>query len=192
MYVLSENMISQSRSRLTQQRPDQSRKRGTLEADLLMSTFADVHLGHMTMPQLHQYDLLLDENDWDLYYWATQEPSPTSMETAEGAGSDWATKSAGGSPRTKDEPTKSWQQGGAKNGEWAQTVGAFKPAYRPVPARWRDSEILGMIRAHVLERAAGGLRLGADLAVGGEGLAQGERSTGGGGGLGRMPEVKQF
>ena len=59
----------------------------------------------LNIEQLRQYDLILDENDWDLYYWATQEPSITSMETAEGAGSDWATKEAGGSPRTKDEPT---------------------------------------------------------------------------------------
>ena len=58
---------------------DQSRKRGTLESDLLLSTFADANLGRMTAKQLQQYDLFLDENDWDIYYWATQEPSPTSM-----------------------------------------------------------------------------------------------------------------
>lgn len=63
---------------------DQSRKRGTLESDLLLSTFADANLAAMTPKQLEQYDLFLDENDWDIYYWATQEPSPTSRETAEG------------------------------------------------------------------------------------------------------------
>jgi succinate dehydrogenase flavin-adding protein (antitoxin of CptAB toxin-antitoxin module) len=65
---------------------DQSRKRGTLESDLLMSTFAEAHLREMTPAQMAQYDLFLDENDWDIYYWATQEPTPTSQETAEGAG----------------------------------------------------------------------------------------------------------
>src|SRR6266536_745391 len=65
---------------------DQSRKRGTLESDLLMSTFAEAHLRDMTPGQMAQYDLFLDENDWDIYYWATQEPRPTSQETTEGAG----------------------------------------------------------------------------------------------------------
>jgi len=34
-------------------------------------------------------------------------------------------------------------------GEWAQTVGTFKAAYRPVPARVKESDILGMLRDHV-------------------------------------------
>ncbi|KAF2729858.1 putative succinate dehydrogenase assembly factor 2, mitochondrial, partial [Polyplosphaeria fusca] len=115
----------------------QSRKRGTLESDLLLSTFADTNLAHMSASQLQQYDLFLDENDWDIYYWATQEPTPTSLETAEGA--------AG-----KDE----WKRSPA-SGEWAQTVGTFKPAYRPVPRRWEGSEILGLLREHVRSRSAG-------------------------------------
>lgn len=41
-------------------------------------------------------------------------------------------------------------------GEWAQTVGAFKPAYRPVPVRWKDSEILELLRNHVRSRSADG------------------------------------
>ena len=28
----------------------------------------------MTREQMAQYDRFLDENDWDIYYWATQEP----------------------------------------------------------------------------------------------------------------------
>ena len=78
---------------------DQSRKRGTLESDLLMSTFAEAHLRDMTPAQMAQYDLFLDENDWDIYYWATQEPSPTPMETAEGAGSQKASPVASASGR---------------------------------------------------------------------------------------------
>ncbi|KAF1948986.1 DUF339-domain-containing protein [Byssothecium circinans] len=139
----------------------QSRKRGTLESELLMSTFADANLATMTASQLQQYDLFLDENDWDIYYWATQEPSPTSLETAEGSGS---------SPNAqgKDE----WKRAPA-SGEWAQTVGTFKPAYRPVPARWRDSEILKLLRSHVEIRSKG---VGREEAKG----------------LGKMPEIKVF
>lgn len=129
-----------------------------------MSTFADANLANMNASQLQQYDLFLDENDWDIYYWATQEPSPTSMETAEGSGADLATENAQG----KDE----WKRSPAK-GEWAQTVGTFKPAYRPVPARWRDSDVLKLLRAHVEQRSGGS---GKDDATG----------------LGKMPEIKVF
>lgn len=164
-------------------RIDQSRKRGTLESELLMSTFADANLATMTPAQLAQYDLFLDENDWDIYYWATQEPSPTSTETAEGASSNYASSAAQG--QEKDE----WKREPAK-GEWAQTVGTFKPAYRPVPERWRNSEILGMLRRHVQVRSAGGVSEG-EAQVDGKGLAQSVKATGGGG-LGMMPEIRHF
>ena len=83
-----------------------------------------------------EYDLFLDENDWDIYYWATQEAPAAGAETA-------------GTP----EPEKAPQQS-PRPGEWAQTVGTFKPAYRPVPARWRDSDILRSLREHVRRRRA--------------------------------------
>ncbi|KAL2757895.1 hypothetical protein ACRALDRAFT_1061166 [Sodiomyces alcalophilus JCM 7366] len=95
----------------------QSRKRGTLESDLVLSTFADAYLPTMSVELMSQYDRFLDENDWDIYYWDIQ-------------------------VRSRPE------------GEWAQTVGTFKPAYRPVPSRWRDSEILRLIREHVRSRRA--------------------------------------
>ncbi len=175
---------------------DQSRKRGTLESDLLMSTFAEAHLREMTPKQLAQYDKFLDENDWDIYYWATQEPSPTSRETAEGAGPgpEGATLNAQGKdkmsavaqgtdPGKQTGPeleTDEWRKGGPRSGEWAQTVGTFKPAYRPVPARWKNSEILAMLRRHVISRSAGGIH--EDKAdISGEGLAQGVKGAGGGG-----------
>ncbi|AOW26507.1 Flavinator of succinate dehydrogenase family protein [Candida albicans] len=50
----------------------QSRKRGILESDLLLSRFADKYLKTMTMEELDEYDKLLDEADWDIYYWATK------------------------------------------------------------------------------------------------------------------------
>ncbi|KAI0760407.1 DUF339-domain-containing protein [Fomes fomentarius] len=54
----------------------QSRKRGTLESDLLLSTFAQERLGSMGERELREYDKLLDEPDWDIYYWATGKKTP--------------------------------------------------------------------------------------------------------------------
>jgi len=171
-----------------------------------MSTFADAHLKDMTPARMEEYDRFLDENDWDIYYWATQEPTPTSQESSEGAGTgpQGATTNAQGTDKRstvaqgaadpgeqtgpeldKDE----WRQGQPRSGEWAQTVGTFKPAYRPVPARWKDSEILAMLRRHVISRSAGGLHEGtAD--VSGKGLSHGVKGTGGGG-MAFMPPVFQ-
>ncbi|KAF1843037.1 TPR repeat protein-like protein [Cucurbitaria berberidis CBS 394.84] len=160
----------------------QSRKRGTLESDLLLSTFADAKLATMSPQLMQQYDLFLDENDWDIYYWATQEPSPTSLETAEGSGSELATPNAQGKnakAETKVQEKDEWKREPA-SGEWAQTVGTFKPAYRPVPSRWKGSEILSLIRRHIQERKAGGV-------VEGEGGVKKE-----GKGLGMMPPIKNF
>jgi len=54
----------------------QSRKRGTLESDLLLSTFARDALAGMEELELREYDRLLDEPDWDIYYWATNKRTP--------------------------------------------------------------------------------------------------------------------
>ncbi|KPM35182.1 hypothetical protein AK830_g11400 [Neonectria ditissima] len=116
----------------------QSRKRGTLESDLLLSTFASQNLATLSPALLDQYDLLLDENDWDIYYWATQKEELSST-----------------NPSADDQVTRA-----PPTGEWAQTVGNFRPAYRPVPARWKDSEILDMIRAHVRSRSVDGEGIG--------------------------------
>ncbi|KAI5853257.1 Flavinator of succinate dehydrogenase-domain-containing protein [Morchella snyderi] len=205
----------------------QSRKRGILETDLLLSTFADAHLPTMTPAQLRQYDRFLDENDWDIYYWTTQTPPPTSAEYAEGGPAALATPAAAGraptrqaapatSPRGKraDEAaaaaaaaarqpagagaesqqasgqaapqSESQMQGAGAGtaaatlgfghgpvGEWAQTVGRVREPYRPPPSRWRDSEILRMLREHV-EASKGGVMGGRPK------------------GLGMMPDVRQF
>ncbi len=165
---------------------DQSRKRGTLESDLLLSTFAAANLHSMNKSQLEQYDRFLDENDWDIYYWATQSPAntPTSLETAEGVTTDaktTATKHTSPANPGQTQETDAWRQGAPRSGEWAQTVGTFKPAYRPVPQRWIDSEILTQLRKHVKERSAGGVL--EDV----EGTPKSK-----GTGLGRMPEVQIF
>ncbi|KAG5934927.1 hypothetical protein E4U59_005900 [Claviceps monticola] len=128
----------------------QSRKRGILESDLLMSTFAKAHLPTMSSDLLTQYDLLLDENDWDLYYWATQhEPTDTSFATnpADDAAAQAVQQKANDDEYVRAVPP---------SGEWAQTVGNFKAAYRPVPARWKGSEILELLRAHVKSRSVEG------------------------------------
>ncbi|CAK5261805.1 unnamed protein product, partial [Mycena citricolor] len=68
---LNEN-VSTMRARLVYQ----SRKRGTLESDLILSTFARENLPTMSEAELKEYDKLLDEADWDIYYWATAERTP--------------------------------------------------------------------------------------------------------------------
>ncbi|KAF9787888.1 mitochondrial protein, partial [Thelephora terrestris] len=60
------------RARLTYQ----TRKRGTLESDLIMSTFAKEHLHSLTREELLELDQLLDEPDWDVYYWCTEGKAP--------------------------------------------------------------------------------------------------------------------
>lgn len=134
------------------------------------------------MKQLQQYDIFLDENDWDIYYWVTQEPTPTSQEYAEGAGPDLATPVAQGKAQGKDPNLVDQRAREPGQGEWAQTVGTFKPAYRPVPQRWKSSEILSLLRKHVKDRSAGGVHEGSPLGVDGTS----------GGGLGFMPELKNF
>ena len=157
-----------------------------------MSTFADANLASMTPKQLEQYDLFLDENDWDIYYWATQEPTPTSRETAEGGSADSSSPAAQG--KAIDNPeTDEWRKGAPRSGEWAQTVGTFKPAYRPVPKRWQNSEILAMLRKHVIDRSAGGVHEESLAKVDGEGLEHSVKGTGGGGlGMKGMPPVQNF
>lgn len=137
----------------------------------------------MSPKLLEQYDLFLDENDWDIYYWATQEPSPTSVETAEGSGADLATPNAQGKD-SKVQEKDEWKRQPA-TGEWAQTVGTFKPAYRPVPQRWKNSEILSMLRRHVKERSAGGVM---EDAASSDAASNEHRGKG----LGMMPDIKNF
>lgn len=134
---------------------DQSRKRGILESDLILSTFAAAHLPAMTGAQLAAYDLFLDENDWDIYYWATQpEPSPGSSASAPPS-----TDTADASPPATQgfvATAQGFVRPDPPQGEWAQTVGNVRQAYRPVPSRWRDSPILALLRDHVSRRSANG------------------------------------
>ena len=49
----------------------QTRKRGILESDLLLSTFAHKHLEFMPHQELEEFDQLLDNLDWDIFHWAS-------------------------------------------------------------------------------------------------------------------------
>ncbi|KAI3397230.1 hypothetical protein diail_11109 [Diaporthe ilicicola] len=149
------------RARLTYQ----SRKRGTLESDLLLSTFAAAYLPRMTPEQMRQYDLFLDENDWDIYYWATQTEDQQAAANTPAAGlqnsepylSGQGADGGKDKDKDKDSSRKAMEPASPAKGEWAQTIGTFKPAFRPVPARWRGSEILDLLRRHVKERSAAGV-----------------------------------
>jgi succinate dehydrogenase assembly factor 2 len=52
----------------------QSRKRGMLENDLLLSHFASAYLPNMNAADLDLYDKLINtpSNDWDIYYMAIE------------------------------------------------------------------------------------------------------------------------
>lgn len=104
----------------------------------MLSTFAAAHLRALPPDMLVAYDRLLDENDWDIYHWATQ------PEAADAASSDAASSDASASASATPP------------GEWAQTVGNVRPAHRPVPSRWRGSPLLALLRDHVARRSAAG------------------------------------
>jgi len=50
--------------------------RGLKEMDLLLGGFAARYLADFSMPELAQYDALLEENDPDLYNWITGREAP--------------------------------------------------------------------------------------------------------------------
>lgn len=45
--------------------------RGILETDLLLSTYCAKYLDSMTHKEMLEFDALLNECDWDIFYWAT-------------------------------------------------------------------------------------------------------------------------
>ncbi|KAH8394654.1 hypothetical protein KR222_000878 [Zaprionus bogoriensis] len=62
----------------------QSRKRGMLENDLLLSSFVAKYLQQFDAQQTALYDQLINgvSNDWDIYYWATEtKPTPPEYDT---------------------------------------------------------------------------------------------------------------
>ena len=53
-----------------------SMRRGIKEMDLILSAFAEARLAGMDAAALDHYDLLLEENDHDLYQWVTGQAAP--------------------------------------------------------------------------------------------------------------------
>lgn len=53
-----------------------SRKRGILETDLLLSSWAAKNLENLDLKSLKEYEILLHENDWSIYYWLTKAMEP--------------------------------------------------------------------------------------------------------------------
>ena len=50
-------------------------RRGTKEMDLILGPFADRMLAGMTVEELDLFDEMLEENDQDLYQWASGQAS---------------------------------------------------------------------------------------------------------------------
>jgi antitoxin CptB len=58
-------------------------RRGFREHDFLMGTYADTKLADQDDAGLDAFDALLDEADWDVYYWIVgQKPVPPKFDTA--------------------------------------------------------------------------------------------------------------
>lgn len=77
------NRENESRPRMLARLQYQCRKRGTLETDLILSTFAQKELARLADEELHELDQLLDEPDWDIFYWCTErKPVPTRWEAS--------------------------------------------------------------------------------------------------------------
>ena len=51
-------------------------RRGTKEMDLVLGPYADAHLAGMSGADLALYDILLDENDQDLWPWVLRQSAP--------------------------------------------------------------------------------------------------------------------
>ncbi len=56
--------------------------RGTRELDLLLGSFADIHLPVFTVDQLDQFERIIENSDPDLYNWVSGlEPAPEGEES---------------------------------------------------------------------------------------------------------------
>lgn len=51
-------------------------RRGFREHDFLMGTYADEHLDNFSDEELDIFDALLEEADWDVYYWIVGQQEP--------------------------------------------------------------------------------------------------------------------
>ena len=51
-------------------------RRGIKEMDVILTGYADGHLGDLEGPALDTYEALLEENDHDIYQWVTGQSAP--------------------------------------------------------------------------------------------------------------------
>lgn len=52
-----------------------SNYRGCRETDLIIGSYAKLHIDKLSAAQLAEFDLILEENDHDLYDWISQKSS---------------------------------------------------------------------------------------------------------------------
>lgn len=72
MTAMSEpHEVNETRENRLKRMKMRSMRRGIKEMDILLSAYADANLAQMDAAKLDQYDLLLHENDQDLYQWVT-------------------------------------------------------------------------------------------------------------------------
>lgn len=58
-----------------------SKQMGIRENDLLLSSFVDKYLPTLSEQQLDQYEALLKQSDWDIYYWVIgSRPVPAELD----------------------------------------------------------------------------------------------------------------
>lgn len=58
-------------------------RRGFREHDFLMGTYADTKLAQQDVEGLDAFEALLDQADWDVYYWIVgQKPVPQAFQSA--------------------------------------------------------------------------------------------------------------
>lgn len=69
MNEMTSSMATETRETRLKRLHIRSWRRGTKEMDLILGPFADTGLADLDGALLDAYEALLDENDWDLYYW---------------------------------------------------------------------------------------------------------------------------
>ncbi|KAG9296862.1 hypothetical protein G9A89_006817 [Geosiphon pyriformis] len=135
-YYTTPSSITVTRQKRIARLTYQSRKRGILETDLLLSTFASLHLKNLTDTQLDEYDALLSIPDWDIYYLATGKKSVDQVEVI----SSGDLRFDGGI----DQRVKI-SNDHAKKDETNQ----LKKEKTEYLEQWRKSEVLQMLKDHV-------------------------------------------
>lgn len=73
-------MTGESREARLKRLRMRSMRRGIKEMDLILTAYADARLEAMSEAELAAYDVLLSENDQDLYQWVSgQAPAPDTL-----------------------------------------------------------------------------------------------------------------